>query len=190
MTATILFQPLALSAAAPKAKKKKTVKKTSAQKTVNKPDADLDANGSPDKKLFNVGTARYYVWHTRDGWHLRSAAKNIVAFHGSIKLTNATFARLRPFALEKKGKYADKWSVNKERTEVHFVIYTSTSFDGFDFSVRAKSDAKVEFELLLGQSKRRMPNRIFIGRNGDHPRAAKLSLPTKPDQPTRVAPKK
>ena len=60
-----------------------------------------------EQDLVKVANARYYIWQTSDGWHVRTAAKGLTRFTGSLQLKHATFGKLRPIGLEKKGRYPD-----------------------------------------------------------------------------------
>lgn len=140
--------------------------------------APLDPRGRPDEKLIDQ-PQRYYVWHDSEGWHLRSAAKGLTKFDGTVKVVGGTFRKLRPAGLESKGTGADQWKVDEKREEIRFSIQTSTSFDGFDFDLAG--DAKsLEFDLSMGGQKR--PRRIFVGRKATHPAEAAFSLPADPDK--------
>jgi len=120
--------------------------------------------------------ARYYVWSDGDTWHLRTCSRrNVFAkFTGTVKLNNGTFNRLRQIGLERKGRYADKWSVSQDRRTITFEIWTTSSFDGFDFDVNG-ADATVEFDVKIGGEAR--PGRIYIGNEGLHPTEAKFTFP-------------
>ena len=138
---------------------------------------DLDPRGrregSPTDK-----PARYYVWHDRDGWHVRSCSRLINQFQGTIRISGGTIRKCRPIGLDLRGKRPDRWALSKDRREITFHTFTSTAFDGFDFSVDTP-EATVEFELLINEKK--MPRRIFIGRNGAHPTDVKFSFPGEPE---------
>jgi hypothetical protein len=150
------------------------------RQTESKPDdAPPDPRGRPDEEFIRV-PQRYYAWHDAEGWHLRTAAQGnaLRKFHGTIKLTGGTFNKLREIGLERKGKYADVSKVSADRTKIEFTIYTSSSFDGYDFTVKGDLDARVEFELHRGG--RDFPREIFIGEAGKHPQSVKFSFPADP----------
>ncbi len=119
---------------------------------------------------------RYYVWRDSEGWHLRSASQRgrLIRFHGSITLTGGTFNKLRPVGLERRGSAADSWQVSEDRSRVDFEIKTTSSFDGFDFSVNDR-DAYITFDLSMGN--RKFLKRIYIGSDGQHPANAEFTLP-------------
>jgi hypothetical protein len=119
---------------------------------------------------------RYYVWRDVEGWHLRTASQNnrLIKFTGSITLHGGTFSKLRSVGLERRGSAADTWTVAEDRSQVDFEILTTSSFDGFDFTV-SDDDAYITFDLIMG--KRKFPKRIFIGRDGQHPAETEFTLP-------------
>lgn len=123
--------------------------------------------------------ARYYLWEDAEGWHLRSCSRLVNKFEGQVRIAQGTFRKLRPIGIDPKGRGADQWAVNKERTELKFVLNTAQSFDGFDFTVEDAA-AELEFELLINGKP--MPARIFVGRDGQHPPEAKFSFPADPEQ--------
>jgi hypothetical protein len=141
-------------------------------------DEPPDPRGRPDEKFVKV-PQRYYVWHDAEGWHLRTAAQqNIRKFHGTITLKGGTFNKLREIGLERRGKYADSSKVSADRTKIEFTIYTSSSFDGYDFTIKGDPDARVEFELHRGG--RDFPKEIFVGGEGKHPSRVKFGFPAQP----------
>lgn len=143
-----------------------------AAKRESQPDPRGRMEGSPTDK-----PARYYVWHDGEGWHLRSCSRLVNQFQGTIRVSGGSIRKCRRIGLDLRGKGADRWSLSKDRRELTFHLFTSTSFDGFDFSVDAP-DATVEFELLINDKK--MPRRIFIGRNGAHPKDVKFTFSGEP----------
>lgn len=123
--------------------------------------------------------ARYYVWYDDEGWHLRSTTpKNVFKFEGKITVEGGTFGRMRAVGFERRGRYADSATASPDRKTIEFTIFTSTAFDGFDFTVNG-NDATVTFEeLKIGQ--RVYPNRIFVGERGQHPEERTFSFPAEP----------
>jgi hypothetical protein len=142
-----------------------------------------DMSGRPEQDLVKVTNARYFVWHDSKGWHLRTAARALTQFSGSIRIEGGTFGRLRPIGLEAKARNPDRWALNAERTEIRFEIHTVGSFDGFDFDITGgKQSARVVFDLSQGQQGRRLPKRIFLGRDGEHPQKAHFAVPADSDK--------
>lgn len=123
--------------------------------------------------------ARYFIWYDDEGWHLRSTTpKNVFKFEGKITVEGGTFGRMRTVGFEQRGRYADSANASPDRTTIEFTIFTSTAFDGFDFTVNG-SDARVTFEeLKIGQRVYR--NRIFVGEQGQHPEETTFSFPARP----------
>ena len=129
--------------------------------------------------------ARFYVWYEdQEGWHLRSAAtkRGLIKFEGTVRVINGELRRCRPIGLDSKGKYADQWSLDKERRELKFMFWTAQVFDGFDFNVAPRT-AELEFELKVGG--REQPKRIFIGGKGQHPPKVRFTLPAAPEPPAK-----
>ena len=142
-----------------------------------------DVRGQPEQNLVKVTNAPYFVWHDSKGWHLRTAARALTQFSGSIRLEGGSFGKLRPIGLEAKGKNPDRWAVNAERTEIRYEIHTVGSFDGFDFDVSgADASTRVVFDLSQGRQGRRLPKRIFLGRDSKHPDSSHFESPARPDK--------
>lgn len=138
--------------------------------------------GLPDQDLVKVNNARYFVWHDSKGWHLRTAARALTQYSGSIKVTGGTFGKLRPIGLEQKARNPDRWGVSEDRTELRFEIHTVGSFDGFDFEIRRTSDdATVAFDLKQGRTQKSMPARIYLGKNDNHPKSSHFACAAAPD---------
>jgi hypothetical protein len=124
--------------------------------------------------------ARFYVWYDEEGWHLRSAsrANRLRKFTGKVSVSGGRFGRMRAVGFERRGRYADSAQASRDRTAIQFTIYTSNSFDGFDFTVNG-DDARVTFkELTIGQQVVR--NRIYVGEQGQHPKETTFSFPAQP----------
>ena len=123
--------------------------------------------------------ARYYLWHDQHGWHLRSCSRLVNKFEGTVRVEGGTLRKCRPIGIDPKGRGADKWGLNKDRNELKFELHTAQSFDGFDFTAD-ETKATLEFELLINGKP--MPARIFVGRNGEHPREARFAFPADPEK--------
>lgn len=137
---------------------------------------DIKVSGRPEGKELDV-PARYYVWRDPDGWHVRSCCKDgfFDSFQGEITLKDGgKFEKFRPIELERKGKHADLWQVNQERTKLQFVMYSSDQPDGFDFTVKG-DDASVVFDLKVREKDQ--PKRIFIGHDNLHPPSGYFEFP-------------
>jgi hypothetical protein len=143
-----------------------------------KPPPPIDPRGRPDERLMKQ-ERRYYIWHDTEGWHIRSASQYLHKFEGTLRMTGGAFRNCRPIGLESKGSGADRWLMNKDRTELKFLINTSTSFDGFDFDC-GRGTTEIEFDLMVAGKKE--PRRIFSGREGANPRSTTFKLPADPDK--------
>lgn len=147
-------------------------------RAVTKDGVEIDPNGRASNDLTQKAP-RYYVWYDSTGWHLRTTSEKgtFGRFDGTIKVTGGTIGKLRPIGLESKGTYKDTWKLSKDRTEIEFQLVSSSTFDGFDFSVTG-ADAQVEYNLNI--SKKGYPNRIFVGKDGAHPKEVKFQFPGTP----------
>ena len=123
-------------------------------------------------------TARYYVWYDGTGWHIRSTAKGLRTFHGTVRTTGAEIKSCVPVGLsdgKQKGK-PDVWRVNDKRSELTFRFRTAAKSDGFD--IKLEGDGTVEFELQIDDEQK--PQAIFVGEKKRHPAKSPFSLPAKP----------
>jgi hypothetical protein len=145
---------------------------------VTKDGAEIDPNGRASNDLTQKAP-RYYVWYDSTGWHLRTTSEKgtFGRFDGTIKVTGGTIGKMRPIGLETKGTYKDTWKLSEDRTGIEFQLVSSSTFDGFDFSVTG-ADAQVEFNLNI--SNKGYPNRIFVGKDGAHPKEVKFPFPGTP----------
>jgi hypothetical protein len=146
-------------------------------RTSPEPPRPLDPRGRMDDHPTDK-PARYYLWHDNDGWHLRSCSRLVNTFDGKVGIEQGTFGKLRPIGLDR-GRAADQWELNKDRNELKFALKTAQSFDGFDFTIDG-ADAELRFELLINGKP--MPARVFVGRDGEHPREAKFVFPANPEK--------
>lgn len=142
-----------------------------------------DIQGQPEQDLVKVTNARYFIWRDSKGWHLRTAARALTQFSGSIRLEGGSFGKLRPIGLEAKAKNPDRWAVNADRNEIRFEIHTVGRFDGFDFEVDGGNPSdRVVFDLSQGREGRHLPRRIFLGRDGKHPGKSQFESSARPDK--------
>ena len=123
--------------------------------------------------------ARYYLWHDQHGWHLRSCSRVFNKFEGTLRVEGGEMKKCRPIGIDARGRNPDRWSLDEKRTELKFLLNTAQSFDGFDFTVD-DAQATIEFELLINGKP--MPARIFVGRDGEHPKEPKFTFPGDPEQ--------
>src|SRR5262249_36981229 len=77
-----------------------------------------DPVGEP--KGFKAGeSARYAVWYTKKGWHVRTTtAKKEHHFTGKIWVEGGVLQGVEPHDLEHKGKFADWWKVDAKGHEL------------------------------------------------------------------------
>jgi hypothetical protein len=129
---------------------------------------------------FKAKDPRYYVWYEEAGWSLRCASLPGVdtKFVGTVEVIDGTFDKMRPVGLEKKGKKADLWELDGDRKKLTFRITTRGSFDGFDFTTKGGPETRVKYTLRMEGKPH--PERIFIGKEGQHPKKGPFSFPAKP----------
>ena len=137
----------------------------------------LDPWNRPEGSIVDQ-TARYYVWYDGDGWHLRSTAKGLRTFSGTVRVKEAKIKSCVPVGLsdgKQKGK-PDAWRVNEKRSELTYRFRTAAKSDGFDIAV--EGEGTIEFELAIdGEQK---PQAIFVGEKKRHPQASPFVLAAKP----------
>ena len=139
-----------------------------------------DPWGKPDEKIFDRA-ARFQVWYEKDGaWRLRTTAKKLRSFTGTIKVQNGRIASCVPMALKDGKKANDAFQVNGERNTLTFVFRTSRRADGFDLKVKG-DDAKLEFDLALDGS--RDAKHVFVGEKMRHPSSVPFTLAANPPKP-------
>jgi hypothetical protein len=137
----------------------------------------LDPWNRPEGPIVDQ-TARFYVWYDSSGWHIRSTAKGLRTFHGTVRVKDAQIKSCVPVGLsdgKQKGK-PDAWRVNDQRSELTFRFRTAAKSDGFDIGV--EGDGTIEFELAIDGEQRAQA--IFVGEKKRHPQSAPFVLPAKP----------
>jgi hypothetical protein len=139
--------------------------------------AALDPNGRP-KEFHEGAPVQYAIWHNKEGWHLRTTtARKEHHFKGHIRVEGGSFERIHSHDLEKEGKLRDWWRMGPERHMVTFDFKTDRGVDGINFHV-SKSAKRIHFNLHIdGKAE---PERIFIGRLGQHPPRHEFDLPAHP----------
>jgi hypothetical protein len=155
----------------------KTAKAKKPAKSKDAP-ATLDPSGRPEGSIVDQ-TARYYVWHDNQGWHLRTTAKVGRNFHGVVRVKDAKIKTFKSVGLKKdnQGKVEDVWRVNDARTELKFQFKTGKLSDGIDLILDGDA-GQIEFELNIDNQKN--PRAIFVGRGLQHPATNPFSLPSSP----------
>lgn len=139
-----------------------------------------DPWGKPDGKIYDRA-ARFQVWYEKDGaWRLRTTAKKVRNFSGTIKVANGRIASCVPMALKDGRKSNDAFRVNDQRDTLTFAFQTSRRADGFDLKVKG-DDAKLEFDLALDGA--RDAKHVFIGERMRHPAKVPFTLPANPPKP-------
>ena len=155
-----------------------------------KADEELDPNGQPTTPLSAKfgATARYSIWYDSRGWHLRTTSPQARRFHGTIHVKDGTVASTISVGIERgKKKKEDAWKVGPARKQLTFDMKTAQLADGFDFRIDGDT-AELEFDLSIDN--RKPANRVFIGREGQHPKAVPFTLKAVPEKKERKTKKK
>jgi hypothetical protein len=142
------------------------------EKTEEKPVLEtVDSSNRPEGAI-NDQTARIYVWHGNDAWHVRTTAKNTRTFTGTIRVKDAKIMSCVSVGLktDKNQKTnPDVWEVNAARDELRFTFHTGRLSDGFDLVVKG-DDGQITFDMQIDGHI--APHDIFIGRVRKHPSKA------------------
>jgi hypothetical protein len=139
----------------------------------------IDPIGRPDGQIHDQ-TARFYVWFDRSGWHVRTTAKQVRRFHGTVRLTDARIKSCLAVGLKERQKAgSDAFRVNAARSELMFEFRTSTASDGFDLAVEG-DEGEIEFELAIDEQK--LPRSVFIGKSKEHPDKMPFRMPAEPQK--------
>jgi hypothetical protein len=138
----------------------------------------LDPRGEPEG--FKAGlTARYAIWHGKQGWHLRTTTgKKAHDFQGKITVVGGQFENVTSHELEKKGKARDRWTLTEPgKNEINFTFKTHNHIDGINFRVTAGA-TKIRFDVTIdGKAD---PETVYVGRNGLHPKKMPFALEAHP----------
>ena len=160
-----------------------------AEQAASESQTPLDARGRPDKVELNV-PARMYIWHSGGLWHLRTTSSRkggsnfigaITVSDGKIKSCRANAEyKVNKKAKKKKGviKTNDAWQVTDDRSQLIFQFKTRSQFDGFVFKVSDR--AKLEFRLKIDGKE--AAQRVFLGKDGEHPPSIPFTLVADPDK--------
>jgi hypothetical protein len=148
---------------------------------------ELDPMGKPaDAKAGAV--ERYSLWHDGKGWHLATTTKEKEHhFRGHIAVKNGELVNVHGSRLEKKGPQADNFVVGPEKRTVNFDFSTKGHIDILDWEVKGK-DAMLSFTLEIGEKDPSFQaDRIFVGKEGEHPTANGFELPAHPTPAAKAA---
>src|SRR4051812_42036755 len=80
--------------------------------------------------------ARWYVWHDKSGWHVRTTIKSKEhEFEGTVRVVGGAINHVHAAKLENKGKAKDWWALSEGNKLVALKLKTDGGMDGFDFEV-------------------------------------------------------
>ncbi|QEL18404.1 hypothetical protein [Limnoglobus roseus] len=143
------------------------------------------ANWEQPKELKKGKDAIFWVWYENGFWYLRTTGgKDVHRFQGLITVTGGKLSNLKGLGGEKKGKLADQYVFNKDRTMLEFDFRTGGQWDGLNFAVDENATA-MKFELKVDGVAR--PAQVKIGKDGEHPAEADFITPARPVNKTPAA---
>jgi hypothetical protein len=120
-------------------------------------------------------TARWYVWYSDSGWHVRTTTKSKEhEFGGTIRVLGGQVTSVKVDKLESKG---DWWKLSEGNKVLTLDLKTKGNMDGFDFQVGDKANQVVLTLLIDGKERSDL---IYVGKHGAHPSGATLVLPAHP----------
>lgn len=137
----------------------------------------IDPKGKPEG--LEVGqTMRWYLWHNNNVWHLRTTTTSRRHhFEGKATVKGGRIRDVHVTQGDKMIEQGDWWKLSKNDRELTIDFKSKGEMDGFDFVVGGKAD-EIEFSLKIdGEEK---PEKIFVGKAGEHPESATFTLPAKP----------
>ena len=121
--------------------------------------ASLQGQSSRALRATRAGDA--FVWHNRNGWHLRvrHAARTKMTFTGTIKANDGKPIDVRAYRLE--AAHGDTFTLSADKTMVTFLFNNYGGLDGLDMNMHCS--ASVTFSLSVGDVLMN-PDRIHLGR--------------------------
>ena len=135
-----------------------------------------DANPQGEPKLEIGKASRWYVWHDKAGWHIRTTTGgNLREFHGMICIVEGNITQFEPVKSE--GKKQDWWKMADERRVVRMNLQTAGKLDGFDFKVSDKAK-EIVFDLKISGSDK--ADQVLIGKNAVNPKSGTFVVPAHP----------
>ena len=116
----------------------------------------------------DAGDHGIYLWHDRDGWHLRITHVNDNArlYTGSI-VTDGTLTA-QPVKLEKD----DVWKIGPNDHALGFAFVNYGGIDGLDFQTSCAQFLRFDFKID-GAS---VPFAVHVGEDGHHPAELPLTV--------------
>lgn len=102
-----------------------------------------------------------WIWHNRNGWHLRVRHKGSAkfTFTGTITSNDGKPIDVRAYRLE--AKHGDTFSVSADKTQVTFLFNNYGALDGLDMNMHCS--ASVTFALSAAGAVMN-PDRIHLGK--------------------------
>jgi hypothetical protein len=128
-----------------------------------------DPYGTPPKGLHGLR-----IWLSNDGvWHFVPHTDNPHVFTGTIHVSGAKITGATGVETFEKGDY---WRINGATNSVTFKLTTSGKSDRIKMILTKRAK---ELTLNIREDGQAKPDRIHIGRGGEHPEGIPFTLPGK-----------
>ena len=140
----------------------------------------MDPRGEPEGLKKGVVEC-YKVWHNDDGWHVRvvnGRGSRDHKYQGVISVENGVLDDIHSHLAKKNGVEA-QWKHGGKKSEVAWDFATPEKEDGINFRA-SKGASAIRFSLTIDGKD--MPDRIFIGKRGDHPESSSFELSAHPSK--------
>ena len=98
-------------------------------------------------------------------------------FTGKIRVEGGTITSVEAHDAEFKARFGEWWKLHEKRHEINIDFLTDRGVDGINFQV-SKEAKMIYFNLHIDGKHHK--NRIFIGREGQHPEMDPFALPAHP----------
>ena len=140
----------------------------------------MDPRGEPEGLKGGVLEC-YKVWHNDNGWHVHvvnGKGSKDHHYQGTITVENGVMEDLHSHLAKINGVQA-QWKLGPKKNEVSRDFATPEKEDGINFRV---SKSAVAIRLKLTIDGKNAPDRIFIGKRGDHPESTTFEVVAHPNK--------
>lgn len=162
--------------------------RTAAEVTPAKGGGVLNPAGEPED--YREGKqAIYALWHQDGAWHIQAAGRTgqqerftgeITIVKGKILSGEYQGLELAPKTKKAKGKKpknSDLLWLSEDHHKLQFELNSIGKSDSFSFKVSPQA-TEIEFKVLVNGAQ--LPDRVFIGKSGQHPEKLPLVLKANP----------
>lgn len=143
----------------------------------------IDPAGRP-KKYGVAKETTYALWFADGMWHIRATTEKgkFSQFQGWVKIKDGELTEASWDHLEanKKKRYHDWVTTERDRKSFRFIFANSGNVDGMDFKVSDSATA-LTFSLLIDG--KTPPENVMIGAKSVHPSKNPFDLPAHPEEP-------